>query len=237
MNTIPPKDSHIQVNPLGLTKLPVATNTNLSSSDNNANIKNQVFMELEKLVQNLYYSNKVPLDQALKYLKKVNWEVVNIIEKAEKNLSNVDQATVKKSDVTNKIDASNDPPAIVDTVAQKTTDKPDEEQETELDTRGKTLLDKTAGKELETIPEEFKTIGNLVTEIRQEIGKQEKIGCKEKLEVLAEIDSLLVCLWANSSLADTKDNFPWQEIWDCLKAFNATVEKETSHFFNTKNQL
>lgn len=231
MNTIPTtikvfRDSSVQVDQLGLTELPIEAN-NLSNSNNNANLKNKVLMELEKLVQTLYYSNKVPLDKALKYIKKVNCEVESIIENAEKNGSDEDQASlqesVENSEVANEIDASNDS-TFVDTVSQKSTDKMDEA--TQPDGGEKQLLDETAGKELGTIPKRFKTIEDLYMAINRDIRKEEEIGCEQKVEVLEEISSLLYLLVHEEYL-------PWQEILDCLKTFNVTVERETSHFLNS----
>lgn len=241
VNTIAPKakvfkNSSVQVNQLDLAVLPVATNTDSPNSDNSANIKNEVLMELEKLAQTLYYSKKVPLDEALKYLKKVNGEVLSIIEKSEKNISHDEdqaslQETVENSHVTNETDVSNNP-AIVDNVSEEITGQIDEAREVEPDTREKPLLDETAGKKLGAIPKKYKTTEELAVEIAQEMRReQKKIGWEKKVEVLMEIYSLL---WYMPT-SDEKPDFPWQEILDCLKAFNATIERETSHFFYSEN--
>lgn len=238
VNTIAPKakvfkNSSVQVNELDLAVLPIATNTDLPNSDNSANIKNEVLMELEKLAQTLYYSKKVPLDEALKYLKKVNDEVLSIIEKSEKNISHDKgqsslQETVENSDVTNETDVSNDPAIVDNNVSQEIADQIDFEP----DTRDKTLLDETAGKKLGATPKKCKTIEELAVEIAQEMRReQKKIGWEKKVEVLMEIYSLL---WYMPT-SDEKPDFPWQEILNCLKEFNATIERETSHFLYSEN--
>ncbi|XP_050295721.1 putative autophagy-related protein 11 isoform X1 [Anthonomus grandis grandis] len=55
--------------------------SNLESDNKNKNLKEQVFNQLQKLVQKLYYSKTVPYEYGLEYLKKINKEVDQLSKK------------------------------------------------------------------------------------------------------------------------------------------------------------
>ncbi|CAH1127402.1 unnamed protein product [Ceutorhynchus assimilis] len=55
------------------------TATKQENLNDSGSLKNKVFLELEKLVQKLYYSKEVPYNVGLNYLKKINKEVDEII--------------------------------------------------------------------------------------------------------------------------------------------------------------
>lgn len=226
------KKATVPTNPINLlntTDWPSLSSGPDSKSDQKTpDLRAQIFTELEKLVQTLYYSNKLPEQVSLEYLKKVNQEVKTLIENRAKsdsvkitNASNVVVPKVK---------------TVADTVSTnqiKKTESKELKPQTQVTLPApvtplaKVLLpaqvqpsEKTLKKEEPKLITKLDTpFSNLLTEIVDEKHRLQKAGKQNnaaKLEVISEIEILLLQI--------SEPKLPLQEILVCLTNFNKTID-------------
>ncbi|CAG9765588.1 unnamed protein product [Ceutorhynchus assimilis] len=202
--------------------------------DDSGSLKNKVFIEIEKLVQKLYYSKEVPYNVGLNYLKKINKEVDEIIatnnDKKEKRAFSIelDEAVCSNNNFNqngfhftgftqekakpllypvnfeNPIDLVNASDTLENNVTSSNNQINPENNNTEIKASNKKRKRKK--------PTNNKSIPDLLADI---ISKKQ--NCKEnvdELEFLNEIEVLL------KQLGNVEEGPLLEDILKCLQGFN-----------------
>lgn len=207
---------------------------NSSKSDQKApdDLRAQIFTELEKLVQTLYYSKKLPEQVSLQYLRKINGEVKTLIEKHAKSdsveTSNASSKVVVPKDKT-VADTSNKtetkevksqavvkPPAAI---TDGSTKQINQTETKKVKSPQKEIKETALKQEPQAISKQDNTFSNLVTKILDEKHRLEKAGIQSNMKKLEVINEIMILLMQVS-----EPKIPLQKVLDCLKKFNEIVE-------------
>lgn len=196
-------------------------------------LRAQIFTELEKLVQTLYYSKKLPEQVSLQYLKKINGEVKTLIEKHAKpdsvETSNASSKVVPKAktaaDTSNKTETKEvksqavvKPPAAV---TDGSTNQINKTETKKVKPTEKPIKETVLKQEPQVISKQDDSFSNLVTKILDEQNRVQKADTQsnmKKLEVIKEIKILLAQV--------SEPKLPLQEVLDCLKKFNLIIDRD-----------
>lgn len=199
--------------------------------DNNADsqLKQAVFEQMEKLIQTLYYSKKVPYEVSLQYLKKVNKQVEDIVKKHKsekskdepqinalsKSSSCASTETFLSANSSREVLVDIPPPPKLCVASSKTT----RSENAQLKVTNSLPVQK------ETVPAKVisndatveKSISNLLADVvkrKLEVKQQNKDDVE--IQVLDEMEILLteIC----------KEKAPLTEILKCLEQFNKELD-------------
>lgn len=229
----------------------ISENNNLlpkKGEDNNSKLKESVYEQLEKLMQTLYYSKKVPYDVSLQYLKKVNKQVEDIVKehksetpKDDSQINALSQSTSCTSTETFLSAASstnvavNNPPApklgsetsLASTGSNNAQLKVINSLPTQKETVSQNNVPSTVTRS--DVPVE-KSISNLLSEVvKQKLKVKQQNKDVVEIQVLDEMEILLteIC----------KEEAPLAEILKCLEKFNKELDEQFIGEVDTGGEL
>lgn len=216
----------------------ISENKNLlpkKGEDNNADskLKESVYEQLEKLIQTLYYSKKVPYDVSLQYLKKVNKQVEDIVKehksetpKDDSQINALSQSTSCTSTETflSATSSINNPPAtklgsetsLASTSSNNAQLKVINSLPIQKETVSQNNVPSTVTRS--DVPNE-KSISNLLSEVvKQKLKVKQENKDVVEIQVLDEMEILLTEIY--------KEEAPLAEILKCLEKFNEELDEQ-----------
>lgn len=226
----------------------ISENKNLlpkKGEDNNSKLKESVYEQLEKLMQTLYYSKKVPYDVSLQYLKKVNKQVEDIVKehksetpKVDSQINALSQSTSCTStetflSATSSTDVAVNNKKLGSETSLASTDinnaqlKVINSLPTQKETVSQINVPSTVTRS--DVPVE-KSISNLLSEvIKQKLKVKQQNKDVVEIQVLDEMEILLteIC----------KEEAPLAEILKCLEKFNKELDEQFIGEVDTGGEL
>lgn len=190
-----------------------------NSKDNNADskLKESVYEQLDKLIQTLYYSKKVPYEVSLQYLKKVNQQVEVIVKEHKSKNDNCQRNVLSQSQ--GAVDKP-PPPKLSSETSQTGSNNAQLKVIDSLPVQKNTTSMKSVPSIVtkNNLPVE-KSISNLLAEVvkrKLEVKQQNKDVME--IQVLDEMEILLTEVY--------KEEAPLPEILKCLEMFNKELDEQ-----------